>query len=331
MSINRRLLFLTIIIVATSIASVKLSTTLFSRPLTRILSARSIRSASTMAASANGTSPSLNFQVRKSTDRGKADHGWLKSFHTFSFADYYSPKFESYGPLRVINEDRVAPTTGFPTHRHREFEIFSYILNGELTHRDSMNNIETLTRGDVQYTSAGTGIAHSEYNDNDAKEVHFLQIWAKPGVSALKPNYYTRHHPTESKRDNLVPIIAPFETFPANATFEKEGKDEPIPIHQDMRFYASILSPGKSVGYTFQGEGARLGYVHLAQMSGYDPSKTTAGAKLLVGDKEIREGDGVFVDGGKKGDSVEFKNVGDVDAEFVWFDMGERYTPEKKL
>ena len=332
MSINRRVLLLTVIIVTTSIASVKLSTSLFSRPLNRLLTPRIIRSASTMAASsANSASPSLKFEVRRSSDRGNADHGWLKTFHTFSFADYYSPKFQSYGPLRVINEDRVAPTTGFPTHRHREFEIFSYILNGELTHRDSMNNVETLTRGDVQYTSAGTGIAHSEYNDNHTKEVHFLQIWVKPGISGLKPNYYTRHHASESKRDILVPIIAPIETFPTDATFAKEGKNEPIPIHQDMRFFASILSPGKSVGYTFRGEGSRLGYVHLAQMSGYNPAKTTAGAKLLVGDKEIREGDGVFVNGGKPGDSIEFQNVGDIDAEFVWFDMGEHYTPEQKI
>jgi len=123
------------------------------------------------------TSPSLHFEVRKSTDRGKADHGWLKSFHTFSFADYYHPKFQEFGPLRVINEDRVAPGTGFPTHRHREFEIFSYILNGELSHKDSMNNVETLVRGDVQYTTGGTGISHSEYNNHNEKEVHFLQIW----------------------------------------------------------------------------------------------------------------------------------------------------------
>lgn len=273
------------------------------------------------------SSSPLNFEIRKSSARGNADHGWLKSFHTFSFADYYSDKFSQFGPLRVINEDRVAPNTGFPTHRHREFEIFSYILNGELSHKDSMNNIETLKRGDVQYTSAGTGIAHSEYNNHPSTEVHFLQIWVKPGVNGLKPNYYTRHHPTESKRDTLVPIISPISTFPENSTFAKEGKDEVIPIHQDMRFYATILSPGKTVSYTFQGNGERLGYIHLAQMSGYNPGEKTGGANVLVGGNSISEGDGVFVRGGKKGDSVEFKNVGDVDAEFVWFDMGQHYSP----
>jgi hypothetical protein len=148
----------------------------------------------------------------------------------------------------------------------------------------------------------------------------------KPGVNGLKPNYYTRHHPSESKRDILVPIISPIETFPTNTTFAKEGKNESIPIHQDMQFYATILSPGKELSYSFQGEGERMGYIHLAQVSGYNPSKQTGGAQVVVGSNEIREGDGVFVKGGKKGDVVEFKNVGDVDAEFVWFDMGDQYS-----
>jgi quercetin 2,3-dioxygenase len=148
----------------------------------------------------------------------------------------------------------------------------------------------------------------------------------------LKPNYYTRHHASESKRDILIPIIAPIETFPANATFEKEGKDEVIPIHQDMRFYATILSPGKTLSYTFQGDGTRMGYIHLAQMSGYNPGKETGGAKVIVGkETKIREGDGVYVDGGKTGDTVEFKNAGDVDAEFVWFDLGSKYSPPKAV
>lgn len=226
-----------------------------------------------------------------------------------------------------------------------------------------MNNVETLTRGDVQYTTGGTGIAHSEYNNHPDKEVHFLQIWypphlspnsppspihitsflpfcflsillrvclrqfannrVKPGKNGLKPTYYTRHHPSETKRDTLVPIISPITTL-SSTTFPKEGTNEPIPIHQDMRFYATILSPGKQVEYTFQGEGDRLGYVHLAQMSGYNPAKETSGAKVDVGKQEIREGDGVFVRGAKKGDTVSFKNTGEIDAELVWFEMGEK-------
>src|SRR5579859_723031 len=192
-----------------------------------------------------------------------------------------------------------------------------------------MNNIETLKRGDVQYTSAGTGIAHSEYNNHPSTEVHFLQIWVKPGVSGLKPNYYTRHHPSEAKRDKLVPIIKPIEEFPPNSTFKKEGEAEAIPIHQDMHFYATILSPGKKVAHTFVGDAARLGYIHVAQMSGYNPGKETKGAKVVVGgSQEIREGDGVFVRGAKVGDTIEFENVGDVDAEFVWFDMSDHYKPQ---
>ena len=149
----------------------------------------------------------------------------------------------------------------------------------------------------------------------------------KPGVRGLTPNYYTRHHASESKRDTLVPIVSAIETFPKGSVFVKEGKNEPIPIHQDMRFYATILSPGKSINYTFQGEGSRMGYLHLAQMSGYNPGTETAGAKLNVDGAEIREGDGVFVRGGKSGDTVVFTNVGDLDAEFVWFDMGGQYKP----
>lgn len=226
-----------------------------------------------------------------------------------------------------------------------------------------MNNVETLTRGDVQYTTGGTGIAHSEYNNHPSTEVHFLQIWyslpslsipvpsllvpsrpissififhllsvfktssndrVKPGKSGLKPTYYTRHHPSESKRDTLVPIIAPASTLPPTAPVpEQEGTTELIPINQDLRFFASILSPGKSVEYTFQDAGDRLGYIHLAQMSGYNPGKETGGANVDVGGKEIREGDGLFVRGAKKGDSVVFENKGDVDAEFVWFEMGQ--------
>jgi Quercetinase C-terminal cupin domain len=146
----------------------------------------------------------------------------------------------------------------------------------------------------------------------------------KPGKSGLKPTYYTRHHPSESKRDTLVPIIAPASTLPPTAPVpEKEGTTELIPINQDLRFFASILSPGKSVEYTFQDAGERLGYIHLAQMSGYNPGEETGGAKVDVGGKEIREGDGLFVRGAKKGDRVVFENKGDVDAEFVWFEMGQ--------
>lgn len=131
--------------------------------------------ATTSTTTANGTS-NLRIEKRRWNDRGSADHGWLYTFHTFSFASYYDPRYEEFGPLRVINEDRVEKGTGFGTHSHREFLIWSYIVNGELEHKDSMGNLEKLRRGDVQFTSAGTGIRHSEYNRNNKEDVHFLQV-----------------------------------------------------------------------------------------------------------------------------------------------------------
>jgi quercetin 2,3-dioxygenase len=187
-----------------------------------------------------------------------------------------------------------------------------------------MQNVETLKRGDIQYTTGGTGISHSEYNNHPSEEVHFLQIWVKPAVSGLTPTYYTRHFPEESKRDALVPIVVPRGDWPSQASFPKEAEKEPIPIVQDMRFYASILSPGKRVQYTFRGPGARLGYVQLAQRSGYSPSDEISGS-LKVGETVIREGDGIFVRSAKEGDTLSFENVGGKDTEFVWFDMGEAH------
>ncbi|OJT07148.1 Quercetin 2,3-dioxygenase, partial [Trametes pubescens] len=145
---------------------------------------------------------------RRSDERGQADHGWLKTFHTFSFAGYHDPQHEQFGPLRVINEDRVDPKTGFGTHAHREFEIFSYIVNGELEHRDSMGNVEIMKRGDLQMTSAGTGIRHSEHS-HGSKQVHFLQIWSVPSTRGLTPQYFTRHFTDEEKKDQWAHVVAP--------------------------------------------------------------------------------------------------------------------------
>ncbi len=185
--------------------------------------------------SISAISPKL--RVRRSEDRGYANHGWLDSHHTFSFAMYYDPKYDGWSSLRVINEDRVSPSNGFGTHGHRDFEIFSYVLSGALEHKDSLNNKEVLRRGDVQvnnytalklwnclffvqlhltifscfdqFTSAGSGIRHSEYNHSDKEEVHFLQCWIQPSKKGIKPSYQTRHFSEDDKRgtDPSCPLL----------------------------------------------------------------------------------------------------------------------------
>ena len=168
-------------------------------------------------------------EVRRSADRGRADHGWLKSFHTFSFADYYDPQWMGYGPLRVINDDRVAAGQGFGKHGHRDMEILTYILTGELEHRDSMGNGSVIRTGDVQGMSAGTGVTHSEFNPSATAEVHFLQIWILPDVQRLTPGYEQKHFTAADKRGRLRLIAA------------HDGEEGSVVIHQQARVYAALL------------------------------------------------------------------------------------------
>src|ERR1700678_1027386 len=142
-------------------------------------------------------------EIRRSQERGFADHGWLKSFHTFSFADYYDPEHVEFGPLRVINEDRVQAGAGFGTHAHRDMEIISYVLSGELAHKDSMGNGSILRPGDVQRMSAGSGARHSEFNPSPTEAVHFLQIWITPNAEGIEPSYEERHFESQEKRGRL--------------------------------------------------------------------------------------------------------------------------------
>ena len=206
--------------------------------------------------------PTAKIVARRSADRGHANHGWLNTYHTFSFAQYYAPQFTSFGSLRVLNEDRVAPLSGFPTHPHRDAEIFSYILSGELTHRDSMikkgaedlsssndkNQFYRMKRGDVQFTTGGTGIAHSEQNEHNDDEVHFLQIWATPWKKGLRPTYHTETFPeADKKKGAFVTILSPLKAG-KNATLEDEKNAIPaiegtIPIHADFLMGAAMLSP----------------------------------------------------------------------------------------
>ncbi len=204
-------------------------------------------------------------EVRRSNERGYADHGWLKSFHSFSFADYFDPRHIEFGPLRVINEDRVAPGQGFGTHGHRDMEIISYVLSGELAHKDSMGNGSTIRPGDVQRMSAGSGVMHSEFNPSDSHPVHFLQIWIQPDVQRIEPSYEEKRFSSDEKRGRLRVIASPDRV---------EGS---VLIHQNARVYAGLFDgPEQTV---LEVKPGRRIYVHVAR-----GSLTANDTKLGAGD-----------------------------------------------
>jgi len=173
--------------------------------------------------------------VRKAGDRGGGDHGWLDTRHTFSFADYYDAAQMGFRGLRVINEDRVQPGRGFPTHGHRDMEIISYVLTGALEHKDSMGTGSVIRPGDVQRMSAGTGVMHSEFNPSRTEPVHFLQIWILPGTRGLDPSYEQKPFPEAEKRGRLRLIAS------------RDGRDGSVTIHLDASVYAAVLAPGERV------------------------------------------------------------------------------------
>ena len=188
-------------------------------------------------------------EVRKADDRGIANFGWLDSRHTFSFGHYHDPRHMGFGPLLVINEDKVTPAKGFGTHGHRDMEIISYVLDGELAHKDSMGNGSVLRYGDVQRMSAGTGVMHSEFNHSAEKLVHFLQIWIQPSVQGIPPSYEEKHFDTDSKAGKLRLIASP------------DGEEGSVTIHQDAKLYASILQPSQEIIHTLAA--GRSAYLHL--------------------------------------------------------------------
>jgi len=257
----------------------------------------------------------VSLSLRKSTERGNNDHGWLHTFLSFSFADYSDRKHDSFGVLRVLNEDRVEPHEGFGTHAHREFEIFSYVVSGELKHKDSMGNTEIIKKGDVQMTSAGTGIRHSEHS-NGNEQVHFLQMWAFPSTSGLKPAYYTRHFTDDEKRDTLVRIVAPLGS---EGVVDKREVSGPAPIHSPLTVFASLLSPSKTLTHTM---GTGKLYIHNIQKSGYNTGPATGSHLKINGSSELREGDAVYGTG-KAGETITIENVGSTPAEFLVFDVGD--------
>jgi hypothetical protein len=212
-------------------------------------------------------------EIRRASDRGYADHGWLKSFHSFSFADYFDPEHVEFGPLRVINEDRVQAGQGFGTHSHRDMEIISYVLAGELAHKDSTGSASTIRPGDVQRMSAGRGVQHSEFNPSPREGVHFLQIWIQPNVRGIPPSYEEKRFGAEDKRGRLRLIASPDQA---------EGS---VLIHQDARVYAGLFSGDERADLDI-GAG-RLGYVHVAR-----GAVTVNGVELQAGDALKMSGGG---------------------------------------
>ena len=207
-------------------------------------------------------------QLRKSTDRGYADHGWLKSFHSFSFAGYHDPKFMGWGNLRVINEDYVAPGMGFGKHGHRNMEIISYVLTGELAHEDSMGNVEGIPPGDVQRMSAGTGVTHSEFNHAKDQTTHLLQIWIEPNVLEIEPGYEQKTIPLSDKQGKLRLVASP------------DGAEGSVKIFADAKVYAGLFDGLQSA--QLQLDPRRKAYVHLIQGSLVINGQNLSGGDALL-------------------------------------------------
>ena len=223
--------------------------------------------------------------------RGTSRTGWLDSRHTFSFADYRDPQYMGFRSLRVINEDRVIPGAGFPTHAHRDMDIISYVLEGTLEHRDSLGNGTRIRPGDVQRMSAGTGITHSEFNPSKTEPLHFLQIWIIPDRTGLPPGYEQREFPIAERRGKLRLVAAP------------DGTDGAVTLHQDARLYVANLAPGEKV-------------VHLLER-GHGIWVQVARGIVALNGKEMRESDGAAAENET---AVEIE--GHTDAEVLLFDLG---------
>ena len=228
--------------------------------------------------------------IRKSQDRGYADHGWLKSFHSFSFAGYYDPRFMGWGNLRVINEDRVAAGMGFGKHGHRNMEIISYVLSGELAHEDSMGNIKGILPGYVQRMSAGTGVTHSEFNHAKDQTTHFLQIWIEPNVLEIEPSYEQISVPSIEKNGKLRLVASP------------DGKDGSVKIHADAYMYAGVFNGPQSARLSL--DKTRKAYAHLIRGS------------LTINGQDLQGGDALLI-----AEETQLEIANGKDAEVLIFDL----------
>ena len=227
-------------------------------------------------------------ELRRAEERGHVDHGWLESFHTFSFADYHDPAHMGFGPLRVINEDRVAPGMGFGTHGHRDMEIISYVLDGELAHKDSLGNGSVIRPGDVQRMSAGTGVRHSEFNHYSAQVTHFLQIWIEPSVQGIAPGYEEKRFEVADKRGRLRLVASP------------DGAEGSVTIHQDARVFAGLFDGDERFTLTFSR--GRRAYIHVAR-----GEIDVDGEQLAAGDAAmLTNADGAILSGGKGAEVLAF-------------------------
>ncbi len=229
-------------------------------------------------------------QIHKSKDRGHANHGWLDSRFSFSFADYYDSKHVQFRTLRVMNDDRIAGGGGFPTHPHRDMEIVTYVLEGALAHKDSMGNGSVIRPGDVQYMSAGTGVSHSEFNASETEPVHMYQIWMFPDKKNYAPAYDQKHFSEAEKRGKLRLVVSP------------DGRDGSVKIRQGNELYTAVLGPGESVKHDIQPD--RHAYVQVARGS------------VKLNGKELETGDGVAISEEK---SLQLTGV--TDAEVLLFDL----------
>lgn len=226
--------------------------------------------------------------LRKSQDRGYADHGWLKSFHSFSFAGYHDPRFMGWGNLRVINEDRVAPGMGFGKHSHRNMEIISYVLSGELAHEDSIGNIKGIPPGDVQRMSAGTGVSHSEFNHAKDQTTHFLQIWIEPNTLEIAPGYEQKTIPLEAKQGKLCLVASPI------------GENNSVKIHADAKLYAGLFDGAETATLAISPQ--RKAYVHLIRGSLNVNGETLSGGDALL----IQDESAIHLKDGEKAEVLVF-------------------------